>query len=267
MKRAAPALVRPADLVGILTNLAATDFLFIDEIIACPARSRRSCTPRWRDYVVDVVLDQGPAARSMRLSLPRFTLVGATTREGLLSAPFRARFGPAGEVRPLFRRRVVGHSQTVGEGAAGRPRRQGGRFLSPSAAGARRASRTAFCAASATSPRSATTIASTAMWRPKGLTLLGIDRFGLCALDRRILEVLLQQGPRGRPQDDRGRHRRGRADDRGGLRTLPHSNAASSPGRRKAAAPVPQPRRWPAHRDRANCIDALDRPPRAPRRL
>ncbi len=89
----APALQRAADLAGLLTNLEPGDVLFIDEIHRLPAVVEEYLYSAMEQFVIDVVIDQGPGARSLRIDLPRFTLVGATTREGLLTAPFRSRFG------------------------------------------------------------------------------------------------------------------------------------------------------------------------------
>ena len=89
----APVLQRAADLAGLLTNLEPGDVLFIDEIHRLPATVEEYLYSAMEQFVLDIVIDQGPGARSVRLDLPRFTLVGATTREGLLSAPFRSRFG------------------------------------------------------------------------------------------------------------------------------------------------------------------------------
>ncbi len=88
-----PALERPRDLVGILTSLQAADVLFIDEIHRVPANVEEYLYTAMEDFSVDFTLDQGPNARILPLRLSPFTLVGATTREGLLSSPFRARFG------------------------------------------------------------------------------------------------------------------------------------------------------------------------------
>jgi len=88
-----PALERPRDLVGILTQLGARDVLFIDEIHRVPAPVEEYLYTAMEDFTVDFTLDQGPHARVLPLTLNPFTLVGATTREGLLSAPFRGRFG------------------------------------------------------------------------------------------------------------------------------------------------------------------------------
>jgi Holliday junction DNA helicase RuvB len=90
---AGPALDRPRDLVGILTQLGARDVLFIDEVHRIPAAVEEYLYTAMEDFTVDFTLDQGPHARVLPLPLQRFTLVGATTREGLLSAPFRGRFG------------------------------------------------------------------------------------------------------------------------------------------------------------------------------
>ncbi len=88
-----PALERPRDLVGILTHLKERDVLFIDEVHRIPAAVEEYLYTAMEDYSVDFTLDQGPNARILPLTLAPFTLVGATTREGLLSAPFRGRFG------------------------------------------------------------------------------------------------------------------------------------------------------------------------------
>src|SRR5437763_9997443 len=88
-----PALEKPGDLVAIITNLEANDTLFIDEIHRLPAPVEEVLYSAMEDFYVDVVIGQGPAARMLKVELPHFTLIGATTRAGLLSAPLRARFG------------------------------------------------------------------------------------------------------------------------------------------------------------------------------
>jgi Holliday junction DNA helicase RuvB len=88
-----PALERPGDLVAIVTNLQPGEMLFIDEIHRLPAQVEEVLYSAMEDFHVDIVIGQGPAARTMKFELPRFTLVGATTRAGLLTAPLRARFG------------------------------------------------------------------------------------------------------------------------------------------------------------------------------
>ncbi len=88
-----PALEKTADLMGILTNLEEGDVLFIDEIHRTPRVIEEYLYPAMEDFAVDFVLDKGPFAKAIRLTLKRFTLVGATTRAGLLSSPLRDRFG------------------------------------------------------------------------------------------------------------------------------------------------------------------------------
>ncbi|MCX6348140.1 MAG: Holliday junction branch migration DNA helicase RuvB [Candidatus Aureabacteria bacterium] len=88
-----PAIVRAGDLAGLLTNLKDGDILFIDEIHRLSSAVEEYLYPAMEDFVIDIMIDQGPNARSVRLNLSRFTLVGATTRFGLLTAPLRSRFG------------------------------------------------------------------------------------------------------------------------------------------------------------------------------
>ena len=88
-----PVLAKAGDLVAILTNLEENDVLFIDEIHRMPAVVEEVLYPAMEDYAVDIVIGEGPAARSVRLDLAPFTLVGATTRAGLLATPLRDRFG------------------------------------------------------------------------------------------------------------------------------------------------------------------------------
>jgi len=89
-----PAIEKPGDLAAILTNaLEDGDVLFIDEIHRLGRVAEEHLYPAMEDYKIDIVLGQGPAARTIRLDLPRFTLVGATTRPGLITGPLRSRFG------------------------------------------------------------------------------------------------------------------------------------------------------------------------------
>jgi len=88
-----PAIEKPMDLAAILTNLGPQDVLFIDEIHRLSRAVEEILYPAMEDYSLDIIIGKGPSAQSVRLSLPPFTLVGATTRAGLLSAPLRDRFG------------------------------------------------------------------------------------------------------------------------------------------------------------------------------
>jgi Holliday junction DNA helicase RuvB len=88
-----PVIERPGDLVAVLTNLHEQDILFIDEIHRLPHVVEEILYPAMEDYHIDIMIGQGPSARTMKLKIPRFTLVGAPTRAGLLTSPLRDRFG------------------------------------------------------------------------------------------------------------------------------------------------------------------------------
>ncbi|RJQ24963.1 MAG: Holliday junction branch migration DNA helicase RuvB [Peptococcaceae bacterium] len=88
-----PAIERPGDLAAILTNLSPGDVLFIDEVHRLSRTVEEVLYPAMEEFAVDIIIGKGPSARSLRLELPRFTLVGATTRAGLLTSPLRDRFG------------------------------------------------------------------------------------------------------------------------------------------------------------------------------
>ncbi len=88
-----PAIERPGDLAAILTNLRAGDILFIDEVHRLGRIIEEVLYPAMEDFALDIVIGKGPSARSIRLKLPRFTVIGATTRLALVTAPLRARFG------------------------------------------------------------------------------------------------------------------------------------------------------------------------------
>lgn len=88
-----PAITHAGDLAAILTNLAPGDVLFIDEIHRLNANVEEVLYPAMEDFALDIIIGKGPSARSIRLDLPRFTLIGATTRMGLLTSPLRDRFG------------------------------------------------------------------------------------------------------------------------------------------------------------------------------
>ena len=87
-----PVIDKPSDLAGLLTSLQDGDFLFIDEIHRLNITVEEYLYSAMEDFFIDIMIDQGPGARSVRLNLPHFTLIGATTRQGMLSAPLRSRF-------------------------------------------------------------------------------------------------------------------------------------------------------------------------------
>ena len=92
-KTSGPAIERPGDLAAILSNLEAGEVLFIDEIHRLNRSVEEIMYPAMEDFTIDIVIGKGPAARTLCLDLPPFTLIGATTRPGLLSSPLRDRFG------------------------------------------------------------------------------------------------------------------------------------------------------------------------------
>jgi len=97
---AGPAIERPGDMAAILNDLNEGDFLFIDEIHRLNRNIEEILYPAMEDFVLDIIIGKGPAAKSIRLDLPRFTLIGATTRIGLLTAPLRDRFGMVHHLEP-----------------------------------------------------------------------------------------------------------------------------------------------------------------------
>ncbi len=107
-----PALARPADLLGLLTNLEPRDVLFIDEIHRTPAAVEEFLYPAMEDFRIDFIVDKGPFAKTVPVTLHPFTLVGATTRAGLISKPMRERFGityhvdfyPEDDIKEILRR-------------------------------------------------------------------------------------------------------------------------------------------------------------------
>jgi Holliday junction DNA helicase RuvB len=184
-----PSIERAKDLIGVLTSLQHGDVLFIDEIHRIPAQVEEYLYSAMEDFSVDLALDQGPNARVLSFALKPFTLIGATTREGSLSAPFRARFGllerldpyPPEELERILARSSAlldvqlepAAAQLVAARSRGTPR-IANRFL-----------RRVRDLAQVRGARSASAaLASEALER------LGVDRHGLEELDRRILRCL-----------------------------------------------------------------------------
>ena len=95
-----PAIERPGDMAAVLNSLGEGDILFIDEIHRLNRMIEEVLYPAMEDYVIDIMIGKGPGARSVRLDLPKFTLIGATTRIGLLTAPLRDRFGVVHRLEP-----------------------------------------------------------------------------------------------------------------------------------------------------------------------
>jgi Holliday junction DNA helicase RuvB len=188
-----PALNRPKDLAGILTNLNHGDILFIDEIHRLPTVVEEYLYSAMEEFTLDIVLDQGPAARSIRIDLRPFTMIGATTREGQISGPLRSRFGvheklelyPVADLDQVLANSAVRLAVDLTDDAAhlvatlsrGTPR-VANRFLK----------RLRDFAQVEADNRITGDLARS------GLTRLGIDEFGLTAVDRKILATLVRSG-------------------------------------------------------------------------
>ncbi len=193
-----PVIERPADLAGLLTNLSRGDVLFIDEIHRLSTVVEEYLYSAMEDFSIDIMIDTGPAARSIKIEVPPFTLVGATTREGLLTAPFRARFGvnerlsyyEIDELVSIIKRAArlmkialeEDGAVEIAQRARGTPR-IATRYL-------RRIRDVAEVIGDSIITRD---IAQ------RGLEMMGIDRLGLDTLDRHILDTLYKQdgGPVG----------------------------------------------------------------------
>ena len=229
-----PALERAGDLAAILTKLEEGDVLFIDEIHRLSRAVEEILYPAMEDFQLDIVVGKGPAASSIRLTLPRFTLVGATTRTGMITGPLRDRFGLVArldyydddELQPIVVR--AGGILDVDD------RRRRARGRSPADRGARRASPTGCCAGSATSPRCVPTATIDADIARDGLALFGVDDLGLDKIDRAILDAAVP---------------RSSAADRSACRRSP-SASASNPRRSRTCTNRSSSSRacWPARR-------------------
>jgi Holliday junction DNA helicase RuvB len=188
-----PAVERAGDLVGLLTGLESGDVLFVDEIHRLSRTVEEYLYAAMEDLAVDVVIDQGPAARSVRLTVAPFTLIGATTREGLLSHAFRSRFGVV--------EKLQAYSVAEIEDVLRRSSQRLGCRLEAEAA-------SAVAACSRGVPRVANRLlrrlrdvadvgdhgAITMDVVEQGLSMLGIDRLGLEEMDRRLLGALARLG-------------------------------------------------------------------------
>jgi Holliday junction DNA helicase RuvB len=184
-----PALVRAGDLAAILTNLAEGDVLFVDEIHRLGRAVEEILYPAMEDFQLDIVLGKGPSARTIRLDLPRFTLVGATTRTGLMTGPLRDRFGfvarldfySAGDLDAIIRRSgAILDVRLDASGAAEIARRARG---TP-----RIANRLLKRVRDFAEVRGDGSVDETVA--RKGLELFGVDELGLDKVDRAILDAV-----------------------------------------------------------------------------
>ena len=188
-----PVLERPGDLAAILTNLQPRDVLFVDEIHRLSPVVEEMLYPAMEDYQLDIMIGEGPAARSIKLNLPPFTLVGATTRAGLLTSPLRDRFGIVQRLEFYAIERDRAHRATLGTHSGRRNRCRRVRCASRSARAARRASPTACCAACAITRRSRPTGRIDEPAAHAALDLLQVDPQGLDALDRKLLLTIIEK--------------------------------------------------------------------------
>ncbi|MFO7778119.1 MAG: Holliday junction branch migration DNA helicase RuvB [Nitriliruptoraceae bacterium] len=187
-----PAIERPGDLAAILTGLEPGDVLFLDEVHRLPRTVEEVLYPAMEDYQLDIVIGKGPGARSIRLDLPRFTLVGATTRTGLISSPLRDRFGFSAHLEHY----EVGELERIVTRSAGLL----GVPIAPDAA-------VEIASRSRGTPRIANRLlrrvrdvaevegdgeVDLALAR-RALELFDVDELGLDRLDRRVLEALVDR--------------------------------------------------------------------------
>jgi Holliday junction DNA helicase RuvB len=189
---AGPVIERPGDLAAMVTNLQARDVLFIDEVHRMTPTIEETLYPAMEDYYLDIMIGQGPSARSVKMSIQPFTLIGATTRTGLLTAPLRARFG-------IVHRLDYYTEQDIGE-VVRRSARILGVSIEPEAADevARRARGTPRVA-----NRLLRRIRDYAQVRADGqisvdvthraLELLDVDQHGFDDVDRRLLRTIIEK--------------------------------------------------------------------------
>ena len=187
-----PVIEKPGDLVGILSNLQAREVLFIDEIHRMQPAIEEILYPAMEDFEADIVIGQGPGARSVKLPIERFTLVGATTRAGLLTSPLRARFGivhrldfyTEADIEEIVRRsaRILG-VELVGDAANEIARRSRG---TPRIAN-RLLRRVRDFAQVRADGRITTEVAEAAM------KLLEVDQYGFDDVDRRLMLTIIEK--------------------------------------------------------------------------
>jgi Holliday junction DNA helicase RuvB len=186
-----PAIEKPGDLAAILTNLAAHDILFIDEIHRLNRSVEEVLYPAMEDYALDIIIGKGPSARSIRLELPDFTLIGATTRAGQLSAPLRDRFGVQLRLE-LYDPQQLSEIITRSAGILGICcQEQGARELAQRARGTPRIANRLLRRVRDFAQVMGEGVITCDM-ADLALSRLEIDRLGLDAIDRRMLTVIVE---------------------------------------------------------------------------
>ena len=186
-----PVLVRAGDLAALLTDLQEGDVLFIDEIHRLHRAVEEILYPAMEDFKLDILIGKGPTARSIRLDLPRFTLVGATTRTGLVAGPLRDRFGFVGR-RPLRHRGTAVHRDPLGRDSR-RPGRSRGRQADRRAVAGYAPHRQPSAAQGARLRRGAGRGLDHLGCRGGRLEVFGVDGLGLDKVDRAILDTLCRR--------------------------------------------------------------------------
>ena len=189
-----PAIERPADLAGVLTGLQPGQVLFIDEIHRLPLVVEEYLYGAMEDWAIDIVMESGLYAKSVHLAIPRFTLIGATTRDGLLSAPFRARFGilerldyyPPEVLAVILRR----SASILGVGLSD----DGAVELSERCRGTPRIANRFLARARDVAEVRGDGVVDRAVARAS-LRMLGVDENGLADMDRRLLQTLARSEP------------------------------------------------------------------------
>ena len=185
-----PVIDKPADLAGLLTSLESGDILFIDEIHRLQRTVEEYLYSAMEDFALDILIDQGPNARSVRLEIPRFTLVGATTRAGLISAPLRSRFGISARLDYYQRDDLASIVTRSAQKLATPIRPDGAAEIAARARGTPRiANNLLRRVRDYAQVRADGTV--TASVAKDALTMLEIDPHGLDALDIRILETIV----------------------------------------------------------------------------
>lgn len=186
-----PAMERPKDLVGLLTQLEPGDVLFIDEVHRVPTAVEEYLYTAMEDYAVDITIDSGPHARLLTLTLKPFTLVGATTREGLLSAPFRARFGLFERLDPYPTADLVAILERSARLLGVELARPGAEVLAARSRGTPRIANRFLRRARDLAQWKGTRLVDAAL-ATEALERVGVDRHGLEEMDRRFLRCLAQ---------------------------------------------------------------------------
>ncbi len=188
-----PALDKPGDLAGMLTNLEAGDILFIDEIHRIPATVEEFLYSAMEDFSLDIVLDNGPRGRSVRIGIEKFTLIGATTREGLLSAPFRDRFGVQEKLETYPAEQLETICQRSSELLGIQTDADGCKLLAEHARGTPRIVNR-FLRRVRDLAQVEEKLVITADVARRGLDMVGVDDHGLQRIDRQIMDTVALAG-------------------------------------------------------------------------